>query len=259
MVRALLSLKGGQKRTRRGCKARTTRHPGYSAPTQPPSGSGLCPLLAQLQNPSAVRVRTTGEGATTQLSTGAGSQPLLCPEIAVTKPWPPPLHLALEALLRPPLDPRTPPRAPGLGPVNSVSEFLPQAFGLAELATPSACTLPHTHTHTRTAHTTPHTPHDAHANTTHKHHKIYIPPTHPTRPTRTSSTHEPHAHTLPMHTTCTYTHTYSLLPNWSLSTPHHTPPSNPLHSCLSDFSKTQIRLLSCLNSSPSSGFAESSG
>lgn len=222
MVRALLSLKGGQKRTRRGCKARTTRHPGYSAPTQPPSGSGLCPLLAQLQNPSAVRVRTTGEGATTQLSTGAGSQPLLCPEIAVTKPWPPPLHLALEALLRPPLDPRTPPRAPGLGPVNSVSEFLPQAFGLAELATPSACTLPHTHTHTRTAHKH-RTPHTTHMQTPH----VYITKYtfHPHTP------HTPHARpprTSHMHTPCpctphAHTHIHTLFFLTGLSLPHITP------------------------------------
>lgn len=233
MVRALLSLKGGQKRTRRGCKARTTPHPGYSAPTQPPSGSGLCPLLAQLQNPSAVRVRTTGEGAPTQLSTGAGSQPLLCPEIAVTKPWPPPLHLALEALLRPLLDPRTPPHVPGLSPVNSVSEFLPQAFGLAELAMSSACTLPHTHMHTRTAHTkTPHTPHNAHANTTHIHHKIYIPPTYPTHPTRTSSTH--FTHTTHMHTPCpctphAHTHIHTLFFLTGLSLSHITPLHPTLH------------------------------
>lgn len=237
MVRALLSLKGGQKRTRRGCKVRTTPHPGYSAPTQPPSGSGLCPLLAQLQNPSAVRVRMTGEGAPTQLSTGAGSQPLLCPEIAVTKPWPLPLHLALEALLRPLLDPRTPPHVPGLSPVNSVSEFLPQAFGLAELAMSSACTHTHAHadcTHKNTAHPTQRTC-KHHTYTSQNIHATHIPHTSHTHVLHTLHTHNPHGHTLPMHTTCTYTHTYSLLPNWSLSIPHHTPPSNPLHSCLSDF------------------------
>ena len=165
----------------------------------------------------------TEEGAPTQLSTGTGSQPLLCLKITVMEPWPCPLLLALEALLRPLSDPGAPPHVPGLSPVNSMSEFLPKGFGLAELVMSRMHT--HTHTHAHAQHTCclhtqkhypPHTSHmqttchtytpHTHTHHTHTHkHVFYKPRTHP-------ALAHIHMHTLSFQTGLSLSHITPLQP-----------------------------------------------
>lgn len=121
------------------------------------------------------------------------SQPLVCLEIVLPEPWPRPLPLASAALLRPLANPRAHPMSLASAPVNSMTEFLPQAPGLAELAVSRECTLP-----THSVHT--------HANTTHKCHELHLPYTLYTSPT--NFTHIAHVHT-PARAHHTWTHTYT--------------------------------------------------
>ena len=137
------------------------------------------------------------------------SRPLVCLEIVLPEPWPRRLPLALAALLRPLADPRAHPMSLASAPVNSMTEFLPQASGLAELAVSRACTLP---THSVHTHTCPHCLHTqkhhamciTHANTTHICHELHLPHTLYMSPT--DYTHIAHVHTpARAHHTCTHT------------------------------------------------------
>ena len=105
-----------------------------------------------------------------------------------------------------------------------MSEFLPQASGLAELAVSRAVTLP---THSLHTHTCPHCLHTqkhhtmciTHANTPHICHELYIP--HTLHVPLTLHTHSLCAHTCPCTPHAhTHTHTHTHL-HWSLS--HITP------------------------------------
>lgn len=106
---------------------------------------------------------------------------------------------------------------------------------------------PHTYMPTLPAHSE--APHHVHH--TCKHH-THMPRTahslHILRVPRKLHTHSPHAHTCP----CTpHAHTHL---HWSLSVPYHTP--YPAPHTAAGVQETQMWLLSCLNSSSSTGYPE---